>query len=55
MEAELTLFSTLTQNGKGLHLVTSEVLRACEEGLKGVDVGIFMLHCMHTSAGLTVS
>ncbi|KAI9638266.1 uncharacterized protein MKK02DRAFT_22234 [Dioszegia hungarica] len=46
---------TLTQNGKGLHLVTSEVVRACEEGLKGVDVGIFMLHCMHTSAGLTVN
>lgn len=30
-------------------------MRECQEGLKGVDVGIFMLHCMHTSAGLTVS
>jgi thiamine phosphate synthase YjbQ (UPF0047 family) len=52
----LTLrFSALPQNGKGMHLVTSQVVRECEEGLKGVDIGIFTLHCLHTSAGLTVS
>lgn len=51
----LTTDSTLPQNGKGLHLVTSQVVRECQEGLSKVDVGIFMLHCMHTSAGLTVS
>lgn len=38
-----------------MHLVTSHVVRECQEGLSKVDVGIFMLHCMHTSAGLTVS
>ncbi len=52
---DVLMDSFLPQNGKGLHLVTSEVVRECQEGLKGVDVGIFMLHCMHTSAGLTVS
>ncbi|KLT41654.1 hypothetical protein CC85DRAFT_328912 [Cutaneotrichosporon oleaginosum] len=40
---------------KGMHLVTREVVRECEEGLRGVDVGIFTLNCMHTSAGLTVN
>jgi hypothetical protein len=38
-----------------MHLVTNDVIRECQEGLKGVEIGIFMLHCMHTSAGLTVS
>jgi hypothetical protein len=47
--------STLPQNGKGMHLVTDVVVRECAEGLRGVETGIFMLHCMHTSAGLTVS
>ncbi|WVQ72368.1 hypothetical protein IAR50_001920 [Cryptococcus sp. DSM 104548] len=46
---------TLPPNTKGMHLVTSEVLQACQEGLKGVDVGIFTLHCLHTSAGLTLN
>lgn len=35
--------------------VTSEVIQNCQEGLKNVDIGIFTLHCLHTSAGLTVS
>ncbi|GFZ46095.1 hypothetical protein JCM24511_04341 [Saitozyma sp. JCM 24511] len=46
---------TLPQNGKGMHLVTDVVVRECAEGLRGVETGIFMLHCMHTSAGLTHS
>ncbi|ODN81966.1 secondary thiamine-phosphate synthase enzyme [Cryptococcus amylolentus CBS 6039] len=46
---------TLPPNTKGMHLVTSDVLHACQEGLKGVDVGIFTLHCLHTSAGLTLN
>ncbi|WWC70130.1 uncharacterized protein I206_104077 [Kwoniella pini CBS 10737] len=40
---------------KGMHLVTSHVLRECEAGLKGIDIGIFTLHCLHTSAGLTIN
>lgn len=35
--------------------MTREVVRECEAGLKGVNIGIFTLNCMHTSAGLTVS
>lgn len=35
--------------------VTNEVIQQCREGLKNVDIGIFTLHCLHTSAGLTVS
>ncbi|WVW84069.1 secondary thiamine-phosphate synthase enzyme [Kwoniella bestiolae CBS 10118] len=46
---------TLPAHTKGMHLVTSHVLKECEEGLKGVDIGIFTLHCLHTSAGLTVN
>jgi hypothetical protein len=46
--------STLPPKAKGVHLITSDVLRACEEGLKGVNIGIFTLSCLHTSAGLTV-
>lgn len=38
-----------------MHLVTREVVRECEAGLRGVNIGIFTLNCMHTSAGLTVS
>jgi thiamine phosphate synthase YjbQ (UPF0047 family) len=37
-----------------MHLVTRDVVRECEAGLRGVDVGIFTLNCLHTSAGLTV-
>ncbi|BEI90400.1 uncharacterized protein CcaverHIS019_0304700 [Cutaneotrichosporon cavernicola] len=40
---------------KGMHLVTRDVVRECEEGLRGVEVGIFTLNCLHTSAGLTVN
>ncbi|WVF71300.1 secondary thiamine-phosphate synthase enzyme [Kwoniella sp. CBS 6097] len=46
---------TLPAHTKGMHLVTSEVVKACEEGLKGIDIGIFTLNCLHTSAGLTVN
>lgn len=45
---------TLPPHKKGMHLVTEAVLRECQEGLKGIDVGIFTLNCLHTSAGLTV-
>jgi thiamine phosphate synthase YjbQ (UPF0047 family) len=45
---------TLPAHTKGMHLVTDAVLRECQEGLKGVDIGIFTLNCLHTSAGLTV-
>jgi len=45
---------TLPPHTKGMHLVTDAVLRECQEGLKGVDIGIFTLNCLHTSAGLTV-
>lgn len=38
-----------------MHLVTDVVMRECQEGLKNVNIGIFMLACLHTSAGLTVS
>lgn len=37
-----------------MHLVTRDVLREVEEGLKGVEIGVFTLNCLHTSAGLTV-
>lgn len=47
--------SRLPHFKKGMHLVTREVVRECEAGLKGVNIGIFTLNCMHTSAGLTVS
>lgn len=50
-----TDISRLPHYKKGMHLVTREVVRECEAGLKGVDVGIFTLNMMHTSAGLTVS
>lgn len=46
---------TLPPHTKGMHLVTDAVLRECQEGLKNVDIGIFTLNCLHTSAGLTVS
>ena len=45
---------TLPPHTKGMHLVTDAVLRECQEGLRGVDIGIFTLNCLHTSAGLTV-
>jgi thiamine phosphate synthase YjbQ (UPF0047 family) len=37
-----------------MHLVTSIVLKECQEGLKNIDIGMFTLNCLHTSAGLTV-
>ncbi|WRT66505.1 uncharacterized protein IL334_003464 [Kwoniella shivajii] len=46
---------TLPEHTKGMHLVTKEVVKECEAGLKGVDIGIFTLHCLHTSAGLTIN
>jgi thiamine phosphate synthase YjbQ (UPF0047 family) len=46
---------TLPPHTKGMHLVTDAVLRECQEGLRNVDIGIFTLNCLHTSAGLTVS
>lgn len=46
--------SSLPSNGKGMHLVTDVVVRECQEGLKNVDIGVFTLCCLHTSAGLTV-
>ena len=46
---------TLPPHTKGMHLVTEAVLRECQEGLRGIDIGIFTLNCLHTSAGLTVS
>jgi thiamine phosphate synthase YjbQ (UPF0047 family) len=45
---------TLPPHTKGMHLVTDAVLRECQEGLRNVDIGIFTLNCLHTSAGLTV-
>lgn len=47
--------SRLPHFKKGMHLVTREVVRECEAGLRGVSIGLFTLNCMHTSAGLTVS
>lgn len=47
--------SRLPFHKKGMHLVTRDVVRECEEGLKDVKIGIFTLNCLHTSAGLTVS
>jgi thiamine phosphate synthase YjbQ (UPF0047 family) len=38
-----------------MHLITDIVVRECQEGLKGVEIGTFTLCCLHTSAGLTVS
>jgi len=46
--------SRLPYHTKGMHLVTREVVRECEEGLKDVKIGTFTLNCLHTSAGLTV-
>lgn len=46
--------SRLPHYTKGMHLVTRDVVRECEAGLKDVEVGIFTLNCLHTSAGLTV-
>jgi len=46
---------SLQHRTKGLHLITSEVTQQCQEGLRGVEIGIFTLCCLHTSAGLTVN
>ncbi|WVN88431.1 secondary thiamine-phosphate synthase enzyme [Cryptococcus depauperatus CBS 7841] len=46
---------SLPPNTKGMHLVTDFVVRECQEGLRNVNVGIFTLHCLHTSAGLTLN
>ena len=51
----LSSSSALPQYGKGVHLITENVLRECSEALSKVDIGIFTLNCLHTSAGLTVS
>ena len=47
--------SSLPHHKKGCHLVTDTILKECQEGLKGVQVGIFVLNCLHTSAGLMVN
>lgn len=37
-----------------MHLITDVVVKECQEGLRNVDIGVFTLCCLHTSAGLTV-
>ncbi|KAK1924821.1 hypothetical protein DB88DRAFT_437843 [Papiliotrema laurentii] len=46
---------SLPPKGKGMHLITDIVVRECQEGLKGVEIGTFTLCCLHTSAGLTIN
>ncbi|KAJ7225442.1 hypothetical protein GGX14DRAFT_420499 [Mycena pura] len=44
---------TLQRRGKGCYLVTDEVLRHIEPGLKNVPAGMLFLFIKHTSASLT--
>lgn len=46
---------TLSKRAKGCHLVTDEVVRHINPGLKGVQVGMLFLFIQHTSAALTVN
>lgn len=46
---------TLGGRGKGCHLVTDEVMRHINEGIKGTKVGVLHLFVQHTSAGLTLN
>ncbi|PWN43942.1 hypothetical protein IE81DRAFT_299832 [Ceraceosorus guamensis] len=46
---------TLASRGKGCHLVTSEVVKQIDEGLRKTDVGILNLFIQHTSAGLSLN
>ena len=43
-------FSELPARSKGMNLVTDVIVKECQEGRKMVDVGIFTLSCLHTSA-----
>jgi secondary thiamine-phosphate synthase enzyme len=45
---------TLRPRGRGFHLITEDVIRAVPE-LSQISVGIFHLHILHTSAGLTIN
>ncbi|KAF7306993.1 hypothetical protein MIND_00492100 [Mycena indigotica] len=46
---------TLSRRGKGCHLVTQEVIREIQPGMKDVQIGMLFLFIKHTSASLTVN
>ncbi len=46
---------TLPSRGKGVYLITSEVNKEIQEGLKGVNVGLLTLFIKHTSASLSLN
>jgi len=46
---------TLSRRSKGCHLVTDEVMRHIDEGIKDVQIGMLFLFIQHTSAALTIN
>jgi len=44
----------LKSRGRGFHLITGEIIRACPE-LSKVDSGMAFLHLKHTSASITLN
>jgi len=46
---------TLQKHTKGCYLISDEVLRHIEPGLKNVKIGILYLFVQHTSCALTVN
>ncbi|KAJ7291782.1 hypothetical protein C8J57DRAFT_1273933 [Mycena rebaudengoi] len=46
---------TLSKRSKGCHLVTDEVLRHIQPGLKNTQVGMLYLFIKHTSCSLSVN
>ncbi|KAJ7254030.1 hypothetical protein B0H12DRAFT_568226 [Mycena haematopus] len=46
---------TLDRKAKGCHLVSDEILRQIQPGLKNVQVGMLFLFIKHTSASLSVN
>jgi len=46
---------TLSRRAKGCHLVTDEVVRNIQDGLKDIKAGMLFLFIQHTSAALTIN
>lgn len=46
---------TLRARGRGIHLVTDEVVEGLAGALRGLSVGLCHLHLAHTSAALTLN
>jgi len=46
---------TLSRRAKGCYLITDEVVRNIQDGLKDVKAGMLFLFIQHTSAALTIN